>query len=211
MFLCFPWLDIKFSSLFYKEDWGFPAAKIPAVIFVHKFISYMVKGYVAALIAIFIINKLKKTNYFKLDNRTFIFLILALALGPGLVVNTIFKDNWGRARPSQIVNFGGENTFTPPFIIADQCEDNCSFVSGHSSVGFYIMAFAFIAGSTRKKQIMAAGIAAGSLLGLIRIAQGGHFLSDVIFCGFFVYFVSRILWNAMFSANGHTSKTAPCT
>ena len=62
------------------------------------------------------------------------FLAAMLAIGPGLVANVILKDNWGRARPRQVVEFGGTKQFTPPLVPVRECVRNCSFVSGEASV-----------------------------------------------------------------------------
>ena len=55
------------------------------------------------------------------------FFILSGALGPGLVVNAGFKEHWQRARPYEVVNFGGTEQFTRAGLITDQCDNNCSF------------------------------------------------------------------------------------
>ena len=88
----------------------------------------------------------------------------------------------GRGR-FQIVEFGGTKSYTPPLTPSDQCAHNCSFVAGEAStiyVTFFALAFLF---PSRGRQLIAAGIVAGSLAGLVRMAQGAHFLSDVIFAG----------------------------
>ena len=40
-------------------------------------------------------------------------IVLTIALGPGLLVNGILKDYWGRPRPAEISNFGGDKEFRP--------------------------------------------------------------------------------------------------
>lgn len=122
--------------------------------------------------------------------RRLVFVLLALLLGPGLIVNEGFKEHWGRARPRQIEAFGGRAQFTPPTVPAAQCGSNCSFVSGHAAIGFGLMAFGWV--STRRRLWLALGIGSGALIGLARIAAGGHFLSDVIFSGFVVWFSMRL-------------------
>jgi lipid A 4'-phosphatase len=117
--------------------------------------------------------------------------------GPMLLVNGVFKDHWGRARPSQVVEFGGTQQFTRAALPADQCPKNCSFVSGHASVGFYFLALAFV-WPRRRALWLAAGTALGLGVGLVRIVQGGHFLSDVLFAGIVVYLTARILHALMF-------------
>lgn len=122
-----------------------------------------------------------------LDQARCLFLVAALALGPGFVANTVFKDNWGRARPREIVEFGGLHTFTPPLMRAAECDTNCAFVSGEaSSIYALFFALALLAGRQYKTGFLAVGIAAGTAAGLIRMSQGAHFLSDVLFAAVFM-------------------------
>ena len=43
--------------------------------------------------------------------RPGLFLVILLALGPGLLVNAVFKEYWGRPRPREVVQFGGKKEF----------------------------------------------------------------------------------------------------
>ena len=95
----------------------------------------------------------------------------------------ILKNLWGRARPNDILQLGGKETFSPWFEIRNACETNCSFVSGDASVGFSIIVLYLI---TKKIIFLYASAFAGLVLGLIRIMAGGHFLSDIFFAGFFI-------------------------
>jgi membrane-associated phospholipid phosphatase len=116
-------------------------------------------------------------------------------IGPGVLANTIFKDHWGRARPTQIEAFGGSHRFTPAPLPAAECERNCSFVSGHAALGFSLLALAFLlppSSSRRRGEVVALGF--GGLVGLGRIAQGGHFLSDVVYAGLLVYGTTALLY-----------------
>lgn len=126
-------------------------------------------------------------------NSSIIFLLFTLGLGPGLIVNTILKDRWGRARPAQIREFGGSRRFTKAFVMSDQCRRNCSFVSGDAAMGYYGLAFAFVA-RRRRVIIASAGLLAGTTIGLIRIAQGAHFLSDVMLAGVFIFLIAWLLY-----------------
>lgn len=108
------------------------------------------------------------------------FLILSLLMGPGLVVNEGLKEYWGRARPSQVVEFGGQQPFTPALKPASGCASNCSFVSGHASIGFWWLALGLVWPAWRWRAL-ALGLLLGGTLGIVRIMQGGHFASDVVF------------------------------
>jgi lipid A 4'-phosphatase len=78
--------------------------------------------------------------------------------------------------------------FTPAFIPADQCEHNCSFVSGHVATAAFIMAFGWLGKPAVRRRWLIASLAFGGLFALVRMVPGGHFLSDTIFGWFATYF-----------------------
>ncbi|MFA5242235.1 MAG: phosphatase PAP2 family protein [Sulfuricella sp.] len=121
-----------------------------------------------------------------------VFLLLSLLLGPGLMVNLGLKEHWGRARPTQTADFGGPKIFTPALKPAANCQNNCSFVSGHASVGFWWLALG-LAWPAWRMRAMALGLGLGGLFGLARILQGGHFASDVIFSLLVVWGMAELL------------------
>jgi membrane-associated PAP2 superfamily phosphatase len=111
-----------------------------------------------------------------------IFLVLTMLLGPGLLVNAVFKGYWGRPRPSQIVDFGGEREFVrvgePRFGMKGK-----SFPSGHASMGFYWLVLGvFFFNRNRKLAVgfFVLGLTHGGAMGAGRILQGAHWLSDVM-------------------------------
>ena len=67
---------------------------------------------------------------------TILGIIIGPILGSGIIANWYFKDQWGRARPVHITEFGGDKIFTQAFVKSDQCERNCSWISGESSAAF---------------------------------------------------------------------------
>ena len=110
-------------------------------------------------------------------------------IGPGLLVNEVFKAESGRARPATVQQFEGTRQFTPAFEPSDQCSSNCSFVSGHAAMGFFFLAFAWV---LRDRRWLYWGAAIGLLVGLGRMMQGAHFLSDVLF-GYPVVYLTALL------------------
>ncbi len=124
------------------------------------------------------------------------FVVLAGALGPGLVVNSGFKDNWQRARPYQVQNFGGPQHFTRAAVITDQCNNNCSFVSGHVACGIFLASLLLV---DRKRRVIwaVAGVMAGLTIGFARMADGAHWLSDVLWAGPITLVTSWLVWKAL--------------
>lgn len=121
--------------------------------------------------------------------RPSLFLFLLLAIGPGLLVNSVFKENWGRPRPRQVVEFGGDMPFLPVWQKGVAGEGN-SFASGHASIGFYTLAPFFVLRRRNRfwaRVALAAGMTYGALMGAGRMVQGGHFFSDVVWAWGFVF------------------------
>lgn len=195
VFLVLPGIDLWASGLFYRAGDGFFLAQWEPVRAIYAGVPYLTGAIVVGVIALYLGSLLHGRAIWRIDGRIAAFLLLALALGPGLLVNTVLKDHWGRARPSQVTAFGGTQAFTPAPLPASSCARNCSFPAGHPAIGFYLVSFAFLVRDRRRRRVATgAAIAAGAVFGLARMAQGGHFLSDVIFSGLLVYGVSWLLY-----------------
>ena len=103
--------------------------------------------------------------------------------GPGLVVNVFLKQHWGRPRPGSTDLFGGDLPFVPAGDWSDACPSNCSFVSGEAASMFWLLCLVPLlpAASRRKGAVVIAAIAC--LTSGLRVAFGGHYLSDVVLGG----------------------------
>jgi lipid A 4'-phosphatase len=186
-------LDLVVASYFYRVPEGFYLQKHWYGVFVHKIVPVIVLLFILGAVIISVKKLMKIKSIHPKYYLKVIYVMLVCITGPGLVVNILFKENFGRARPVQIKEFGGYAKFTPPFMITNQCNNNCSFVSGHASIGFVFCAFAFIHQGRKRIFYHALAITLGSLFGLGRIMQGAHFLSDVIFSGVSVYITAYLL------------------
>ena len=72
-------------------------------------------------------------------------------LASQLLAHGVLKENWGRARPVQVSQFGGEASFTPPWQPTSECRRNCSFVSGHAGTGFALITLGALAAPRRRR------------------------------------------------------------
>ncbi len=144
--------------------------------------------------------------------RTAAFLPLLMLLGPGLVVNAVLKEHWGRPRPRQLTEFGGEKLglpelYLPPWQRGMAGGGRFSFPSGHASMGFFLMGPFFLLRHSRRRSAawlaLGGGAAAGLVMGFARITQGGHFLTDVLWAGVVVFVCGRLLEHAFFAGLGN--------
>lgn len=133
------------------------------------------------------------------------FFILSGALGPGLVVNAGFKEHWQRARPYEVVNFGGTEQFTRAGLITDQCDNNCSFVSGHVACGFFFASLMLVQ-PRRRRTWAVAGCAAGAAIAFARMADMAHWLSDTLWAAPITWMCSWLVWRALLWAYRETDK-----
>jgi len=119
--------------------------------------------------------------------RRALFVLLSVMLGPGLVVNLILKDHYGRPRPRQIEQFQGHLAYQPPGMPGTEGK---SFPCGHCSVGFVVWVFYFLIRYRHPRLavlILLGAVVLGLLTGISRMAAGAHFLSDVLWSGLLSY------------------------
>lgn len=125
-----------------------------------------------------------------------LYVAIAGTLGPGIVVNLGFKDHWQRARPYQVQNFGGEKLFTRAAVITDQCEENCSFVSGHVACGYFFVSLMLLH-RRRAARWAATGLVAAGLIAFSRMSDKAHWLSDTLWAGPITLLTCWLVWQAM--------------
>ncbi len=191
LFALYPEIDIQVASLFYDAQKGFYLKEFPLFHFLYKGIGpIMIGTFLALFLGLYWQKKRGKEAHF-LHKKAVGFLLLFFLIGPGIITNLIFKEHSGRARPVQIIQFGGEKQFTPYYEITNQCEHNCSFISGHAAAAFFFMAFGYVMHS---RLLFWLGFSFGVLMALTRMAQGGHFLSDVTFAFIINLIVLKILY-----------------
>jgi lipid A 4'-phosphatase len=178
-----PGADIAFTGLFYSAEKWFFWRYLPALEFVRKALPAVIIGAGVYFLLVGIVNLGLKDKILGITWQAMAYLSLTMLIGPGLIVNLLFKDHWGRARPTTIAEFGGKLSFSPPFVFSDQCDDNCSFASGHAAIAFWIFALAMLLPPPWRARAGWAAIGFGLLIGLVRVIQGAHFLSDVVTAG----------------------------
>jgi membrane-associated PAP2 superfamily phosphatase len=179
-------LDRSVASMFYSPADGWFLDKKPLWQTLHKYgtvpgIIFSI-GALLAWLASFYLDGLRSFR------KPCLVIVLTAVLAAGLMVNAVLKQYWGRPRPSQTIEYGGQWEYRQIFEPGPPGQ-GASFPCGHATMGFVFLA----AGSfyTRNRFVARSGIAAGILMGGAlsagRIVQGAHFLSDTFWaCGIIV-------------------------
>lgn len=194
VFAAFPGIDLAVSGLFHDPDRGFWLDRTAAVLWLRlRLWDISIALVLVALVGLVIARAIGRPALW-LPARVWGFILMLYVIGPGIIVNGILKAHWGRARPNRVTDFGGSLDFTPFYVVSDECGRNCSFVSGEGAssmalgiaLGVILLSLGPRLGPRWRRGLFGAALAVPVVGGGLRLAAGGHFLSDTVFAGLIV-------------------------
>ena len=185
----FPGIDLSISRLFFDGK-SFQHNQVHD--FLHESMGVFLVASVGSVLALCIFNRVANQRVCNVCMKRVLYLFLVLVIGAGLIVNVLLKDNFGRARPRDVTQFGGLMHFTPPFVMSNECNRNCSFASGEAAGGFFSLALALAL--SRRRRAYVAALAVGAVFSWSRISQGAHFFSDTVVSFFVMLIVADVLY-----------------
>jgi len=190
-------LDLQAAALFYHPEnpadvWPERHWWLWRLLFDYAFPFTVVSGTLALLV--YLLGHFHENT--RRYRRQALYILLVIVIGPGLVVNLIVKDHWGRPRPMHVTQFGGEFTYIPPVKIGPTSDK--SFVCGHCSVGYSFFAVYFLAKNYKFLYFFLTLFLAWTM-GFTRMTSGGHFLSDILWSGYLVFLVAFLLYYGWYS------------
>jgi len=199
IFAAFPGLDLLVSARYYSAEHGFFHRDAPLVRALYDWTPLIGRSLVAAL-ALFALAAPLLARWFahrgQFDKAArcrgswrhlAAVSVCCALLGPGLLIEGVFKNLMGRPRPVQVIEFGGTDTYRAPFVRGIDPPHHRSFVSSHAAAGFSLISLGLTCGPVWRRRWLLMGLIAGSVVGAGRIMQGGHFLSDIIFAFYSVW------------------------
>jgi len=204
-FVIWPEVDLVVSGLFAAGRQGFYLQDNPILNGLTKTVFYGARVLGGLLMIGAGVSLFRQKVCLGVPTKAWIFLLLCLVVGPGLLANVVFKDHWGRARPRSVEIFGGTKPFTPAAVLSDACTRNCSFVSGDAAFGFFLPSFAYVVAPRRRRRVFWGGLGVGAVLASARIILGAHFLSDVVYALVLVLSASAAL-HALFYNKEETAR-----
>jgi lipid A 4'-phosphatase len=189
----FPQLDIAVAAYFLQADPPIDPAQWQWVEWVNEYTPDTFRTLAMLCLAGWIIASLLPR--WRRWSLPLAFVGLSVTLGPGLATWAV-KEHHLRARPFDVVEFGGTRQFTPALVKANQCSDNCAFVSGHVACGFFFASLMLI-DPLRRRWWLAAGVFGGLTIGLARMSVGAHWLSDVLWAFPITLLTSWLVWHVL--------------
>lgn len=194
----YPELDLGVARYFYgfvdSNNNAFALRIYPPMMLARDVGLWVGTVLVAPAVAALVIKLILPRRKLLMSGRAIVFLIATMALAPGLLVNVLLKDHWGRPRPIDVTQFGGNEHFVRWWDPHGECPANCAFVSGDVAGAFWTIAPAALAPPQWRAIAYGAALALGTSMAAIRVMAGGHFPSDVIFAGVFTFLIIWIVY-----------------
>lgn len=196
MLYFFPELDLAISALIFDETSKFYLSNEPILKIIYKSVNVLAITMALGVIGAYVYQLYTKKSIKYFDKKALVYIFMVFAFGSGVIVNLGLKQNFGRARPAEIVQFGGEKKFTPAAVVNWEYGKECdSFSCGHCSFALGFIAFFFL---FRKRWILITAVSYGLIVSLGRILQGGHFFSDFIFSWIVMLLTAKLLYDYMY-------------
>lgn len=186
-------LDRSVSARFYHPDEGWFLEEAPPWYWLYRYgtIPGILLTLSALIGAVFLRVRHPDGNGY----RYFLMIALTALLGAGLLVNGFLKPYWGRPRPSEIQEFGGQYTYRQALSPGIPGKGR-SFPCGHCTMGFLFVALFYC---HRRSATVAwvgglGGLLYGSLISAARVVQGAHFVTDCIWSLAVLWLVATVLY-----------------
>jgi membrane-associated PAP2 superfamily phosphatase len=185
-----PETDIQFSALFFDGE-AFSWERSAHLQLLRDMNQWLGGLLLALSLALICLPALR--SRMGITSRNALVPLVTYVIGVGGIVNLILKETFGRARPRDILEFGGDHQFTSAWEFSNACASNCSFTSGEAAGAAALFSAMFILPVSSTSSRVATGLVIALIAGALslnRIAFGAHFLSDVLLSIFIVFAIS---------------------
>ncbi|TBO34099.1 phosphatase PAP2 family protein [Aquabacterium lacunae] len=192
VFLKVPAIDLWVSAHYWRPETGFFQRHNPVVVALYDATPWVGNGLVVLMLVVALAGPWLARRAAGMGRahwaehlrgtwrRTAVAGLCVAVLSSGLAVELGLKKTMGRPRPVQTVEFGGTQPFHALFKRGPTPSKHKSFPSGHAAAGFSLMVLGLFASPLWRRRWLLIGLVAGGAVGMARILQGGHYLSDVI-------------------------------
>lgn len=197
--MAFPGIDLAVSRWAAAGDADFPLSRDYGLRLLRDF-NRLIPVLILPVVAVMLAVQMGRPRVWLPRPHKMLFFLTFYAVGPGLTIQFL-KRLVGRARPHEIVEFGGALPFTPAWQVSGACARSCSFASGEAATAIALLALAFFLPVQWRCKACLALIPVVLVFSLNRIAFGAHFLSDVVLAWLLMLWIMLWLWS-VFAAHG---------
>jgi len=203
VFGIYPELDLKLAALFFDTQTGrFPLKASAWAAFARDAAMWITWAMVIPALGALVLKMWRPDRPLLISGRAILFLLTTLVLSSVVLSNVVFKSYWGRPRPVVVTQFNtGEFNrldFVPWWDPRGGCARNCSFFSGEGSAAFWAVAPAALAPPAFRPLAYVAAMAFGTATGVMRMAFGGHFFTDIAAAGIVTFLVVWLSYGLLY-------------
>ncbi|MFD1199614.1 phosphatase PAP2 family protein [Brucella gallinifaecis] len=211
-FMIFPQIDLTVSRYFFQSG-DFILSKHPQWIVLRDLHRVSQWYLLACMIVLGAIYALWYRPLPFIAPHRIVYIALTFCFGPGLLVHGL-KTLIGRARPRELVEFGGLMDFTPAWQMAAMCRHSCSFPSGEAAAAAAMLSLLVFVPKRFRGWVAGIFIPLLVLISFNRVFMGAHFLSDIVIAwvliiGLMLWFWPRVFRNADMIDNWVRLKAKP--
>lgn len=199
LYLVVPELDLRIGGAFYDAVTRTFPWRSHLVAMIARETAMIIAWAICTPALVALVVKLARPDKpMLLRSRTVIYFVITMTLTAGIVTNLTFKTLWGRPRPVSVVEFNGQWQFTPWWKPGGECPRNCSFFSGEAATAFWTYAPASLAPPAWRPLAYLGATLFGLATGGLRVAFGGHFVSDVLVAGLVTFLLIWLVHGLMY-------------
>jgi membrane-associated phospholipid phosphatase len=193
LFAVLPQLDLALAHFFYdSSSRQFAFAPVGMAEHVRRAAMWIAWAFALPAIVAPIVKLIRPHQPLLVPGRAVIFLLTTIFL-TAIVLPNLVKDHWGRPRPIATSEFNGSQTFKPWWDPRGTNRHNGSFFSGEAATAFWTYAPAALAPPSLRPLAFVAATVFGLTTGILRMAFGAHYASDVLAAGVAAFLVTWLM------------------
>src|SRR5205823_3931456 len=186
----FPQIDLWLAHLFYNaSSRTFVLSPFGAAQFVRRAAMWVAWAFTAPAIVALIVKLIRPEKPLLISGRAVVFLLSTILMTAILLPDVVIKHHWGRPRPIATTQFNGSQAFKPWWQARTDDWHSTSFLSGEAATAFWTYAPAALAPPALRPVAFIGATIFGLTIGILRMAFGAHYASDVLAAGVTAFLV----------------------
>lgn len=186
----FPQIDVWLAHLFYNPtSKTFVLSPFGNAQYVRRAAMWIAWAFTLPAIVGVIVKLIRPEKPLLVSGRAIVFLLSTILMTAILLPDVVVKHHWGRPRPIATIQFNGSKAFRPWWQARTDDWHSTSFFSGEAATAFWTYAPAALAPPAVRPLAFIGATIFGLTTGILRMAFGAHYASDVLAAGVTAFLV----------------------